>query len=90
METELDFEEEFIHDDDDLSSDSDVAVVTLEPSMSADAIDSSYLVSSGLKTSKIKKIIHSLDFILNGKISKVLKTQHHQTLHNLNPAGPVG
>jgi hypothetical protein len=45
LETELDFEEEFIHDDDDLSSDSDVAVVTLEPAMSADAIDSSYLVS---------------------------------------------
>ena len=49
LETELDFEEEFIHDDDDLSSDSDVAVVTLEPAMSADAIDSSYLVSDSIK-----------------------------------------
>ena len=49
LETELDFEEEFIHDDDDLSSDSDVAVVTLEPAMSVDAIDSSYLVSDSIK-----------------------------------------
>jgi hypothetical protein len=41
---ELDFEEEFIHDDDEISSDSDVGLVTLDPSMTTDAIDSAYLV----------------------------------------------
>jgi hypothetical protein len=43
LEAEIDFEEEFIHDDDDLSSDSDVAIVTLD--QATDAIDSSYLVN---------------------------------------------
>jgi hypothetical protein len=47
LETEIDFEEEFIHDDDDLSSDSDVAIVTLD--QATDAIDSSYLVKKLLK-----------------------------------------
>ena len=47
--TELDFEEEFIHDDDDLSSDSDGGLVTLDPSITTDAIDSAYLVSSHCK-----------------------------------------
>ena len=46
LEAEIDFEEEFIHDDDDLSSDSDVAIVTLD--QATDAIDSSYLVKKHL------------------------------------------
>ena len=46
--TELDFEEEFIHDDDDLSSDSDGGLVVLDPSMTTDAIDSAYLVDLGV------------------------------------------
>jgi hypothetical protein len=43
LETELDFEEEFIPDDDDISTDSDVAIVASP--IDTDAIDSSYLVN---------------------------------------------
>jgi hypothetical protein len=46
---ELDFEEEFIPDDDDLSSDSDVAIEASP--LAADAIDSSYLVKRMSQTS---------------------------------------
>jgi len=46
LEADIDFEEAFIHDDDDLSSDSDVAIVTLD--QATDAIDSSYLVKNAL------------------------------------------